>query len=54
MEAYFASLGWNLRRLFDFTGRANQIQFWPYAITVAVTAYVTATGLTVAPTITRD
>jgi len=34
MGAFFASLGLNLRRLFDFSGRETQIQFWPYAIAV--------------------
>lgn len=31
MKALFTSIGHNLRRLGDFSGRQTQIQFWPYA-----------------------
>lgn len=31
MRALFTSIGHNLRRLGDFSGRQTQIQFWPYA-----------------------
>ncbi|MGZ8311682.1 MAG: DUF805 domain-containing protein [Allosphingosinicella sp.] len=31
LSAFFTSLGYNLARLADFSGRERQILFWPYA-----------------------
>jgi len=49
MNAFFASIAFNLRRLFDFRGRETQILFWPYVIFVYGLATAVTTSLTMRP-----
>jgi uncharacterized membrane protein YhaH (DUF805 family) len=40
MEKVFTSIGYNLRRIADPTGRESNPLFWPYAILIAALNYV--------------
>jgi uncharacterized membrane protein YhaH (DUF805 family) len=48
MDKLFASIGHNLRRIADPSGRESNILFWPYAILVAALNYI-AGALVAAP-----
>ena len=49
MNAFFFSIAYNIRRLFDFRGRETQILFWPYAGFVFGLATVVTTALIMIP-----
>ncbi len=49
MNTLFASIGHNLRRLADFSGRETQILFWPYAILVYALSTVAAMVIVMVP-----
>ena len=40
LDKFFASIGHNLARIADISGRESNILFWPYAILVAALNYV--------------
>jgi uncharacterized membrane protein YhaH (DUF805 family) len=49
MNAFFLSITYNMRRLFDFRGRETQILFWPYAGFIFGLGTVVTTGLIMIP-----